>query len=282
MSLVMWGVAVVTAFALGFGASRAQAAQSAARPGSAALNQRIDALERKVRLLEDRAAIEKLTRAYGYYIDKKLWDEVIPLFAPDAEVEISNRGVYRNTNGVDRLFRQVIGHGRVGLAAGELSNHMVLQGIVDVAPDGRTANGRWRAFIQIGMWQKAALWAEGTYDIRYVRREGIWQFQRMRWYGTYFAPYDQGWAKQTFSNNAPSTEYPPDAPPSSPYDAYPGHYVPPFPYPNPVSQRPWSLEDTLRYSTTGMDPGTAANAGAANSPLSNGPAPTQPPASAPR
>lgn len=279
MSTWVWLVAILAAFGLGVIGSQARAAE----PARKQLEQRVEVLERKVRLLEDRAAIEKLTRAYGYYIDKKVWDEVVPLFASDATVEISNRGVYRNTSGVERLFKQVIGRGHPGLADGELSNHMVLQGVVDVAPGGQTATGRWRAFIQIGMWQKAALWAEGTYDIRYVKHNGVWQFQYMRWYGTYFAPYDKGWAKQSFSNNAPSTEHAPDAPPSSPYDSYPGHYVPPFPYPNPVTGRPWSLEDSEKYSTHGMDAGTAANAGSANTPLSGGPAPASaPPPPTPR
>ena len=229
---------------------------------------RVAALERRLERLEDQAQIEKLTRAYGYYIDKKVWQEVVPLFSNDAVVEISGRGVYKGSKGVETLFRKVIGRGKDGLADGELSNHMVLQGITDVAPDGKTATGRWRAFIQIGMWQQAALWAEGTYDITYVKENGVWKFQTMKWFGTYFTPYDKGWHQQAFGNNRPSADFPPDAPPSVKYDAYPGHYVPPFPYPNPVTGRRWTQEDTDRYSTKGMDPNDAANARGAGSPLS--------------
>jgi len=121
---------------------------------------RLAALEKRVALEEDRAQIENLTRAYGYYIDKKVWSEVVPLFSKDAVVEISGRGVYKGAKGVDTLFSKVIGRQHKGLADGELSNHMVLQGVTNVAPDGKTATGRWRAFIQIGMWQKMGLWAE--------------------------------------------------------------------------------------------------------------------------
>jgi hypothetical protein len=229
---------------------------------------RLAALEARIERLEDRAAIENLTRAYGYYIDKKVWGEVVPLFSKDAVVEISGRGVYKGGKGVETLFRQVIGRGSDGLAPGELSNHMVLQGVTNVAPDGKTATGRWRAFIQIGMWQKMGLWAEGTYDVRYVKENGVWKFSMMRWYGTYFTPYDKGWAQESFGNNGPSKDFPPDAPQSVQYDSYPGHYVPPFPYPNPVTGRPWTQQDTDRYSTTGMDPSAAANSSAAGSPLS--------------
>lgn len=229
---------------------------------------RLAALEKRVALEEDRAQIENLTRAYGYYIDKKVWSEVVPLFSKDAVVEISGRGVYKGAKGVDTLFSKVIGRQHKGLADGELSNHMVLQGVTNVAPDGKTATGRWRAFIQIGMWQKMGLWAEGTYDIRYVKEDGKWKFSLMRWYGTYFTPYDKGWAQASFGNNGPSKEFPPDAPQSVQYDAYPGHYVPPYPYPNPVTGRPWTQADTDRYSTRGMDPSNAANSSSAGSPLS--------------
>ena len=244
------------------------AATPAAAQGRGTVEARIAALEARIQREEDRAAIENLTRAYGYYIDKKVWGEVVPLFSDDAEVEISGRGVYRGKQGVETLFRKVIGRGTDGLADGELSNHMVLQGVTDVAPDGKTATGRWRAFIQIGMWQKMGLWAEGTYDVKFVKDNGVWKFSMMRWYGTYFTPYDKGWAQASFGNNGPSKDFPPDAPPSVQYDAYPGHYVPPFPYPNPVTGRVWTQEDTEKYSTKGMDPSAAANSQGAGSPLS--------------
>lgn len=256
-----------------FGA--ALTATPAAAQGKPGVEARIAALEARIEREEDRAAIENLTRAYGYYIDKKVWGEVVPLFSDDAEVEISGRGVYRGKQGVDTLFRKVIGRGNDGLADGELSNHMVLQGVTNVAPDGKTATGRWRAFIQIGMWQKMGLWAEGTYDVKYVKENGVWKFSMMRWYGTYFTPYDKGWAQMSFGNNGPSKDFPPDAPQSVQYDSYPGHYVPPFPYPNPVTGRVWTKEDSEKYSTKGMDPNAAANSQAAGSPLSLEAAPGQ-------
>lgn len=258
----------------------AAASPATAQQGGGTLEKRMGALQARINRLDDRAAIENLTRAYGYYIDKKVWGEVVPLFSSNAVVDISGRGIYKGSKGVETLFRKVIGRGNDGLAPGELSNHMVLQGVTTIAPDGKTATGRWRAFIQIGMWQKMGLWAEGTYDLGYVKENGVWKFSKMRWYGTYFTPYDKGWAQSSFGNNGPSKDFPPDAP-TEPYDAYPGHYVPPFPYPNPVTGRVWTKQDTERYSTKGMDPNAAANSSGAGSPLSlegqRQPGGTQPP-----
>ncbi|WP_374655677.1 nuclear transport factor 2 family protein [Phenylobacterium sp.] len=250
-------------------------AAPAAAQNTAALEKRIAALEARVQTQEDIEAINKLTRAYGYYIDKQVWSEVTPLFSDDAVVEISGRGVYKGRKGVETLFQKVIGRNHEGLMDGSLSNHMVLQGIVNVDPGGKTASGRWRAFIQIGIYQKAALWAEGPYEITYVKENGVWKFKTMHWFGTYFTPFDQGWAKMSFGNNGPSKDFPPDAPPSIKYDAFPGHFVPPFHYPNPVTGRPWTMEDSRKYSTEGMDPSAAANAPSANSPLAAPAAPRQ-------
>lgn len=231
---------------------QAQDAQLAQR--IAALEAKTAQLEHKAQLLEDQSLIEKLTRAYGYYVDKQLWTEIVPLFSDDARVEIAGRGVYRGARGVDRLFRESMGNGRVGLASGALFNHMILQGIVNVADDGQSAKGRWRAFVQIGQNQRMGIWSEGTYENLYVKRDGKWLISDMHFYATYYTPYDQGWYKVAFPNNGPTQNAGPDEPQSVQYDVYPGHYVPPFHYPNPGSGRVWTLQDTARYSTTGEGP----------------------------
>jgi hypothetical protein len=218
------------------------------------LAEKVAQLELRAGRLEDRAAIENLTRAYGYYVDKQLWHEVVALFSSDARVEIAGRGVYKGSKSIDRLFRLAMGGGRIGLADGGLFNHMILQGVVNVADDGRTAKGRWRAFVQIGQHQKFGIWSEGTYENDYVKIDGVWRISGMHFFATYYTPYDQGWAKRALPNNGPSGEYGPDAPPSKIYDVYPGHYVPPFHYPNPVTGRVWTEEDSRAFSTAGQSP----------------------------
>ena len=223
----------------------------------AQLTERIAELEQRVQREEDKSAIEKLTRAYGYYVDKQLWDQVGGLFTTDARVEIAGRGVYRGTAGVDRLFREVMGGGQIGLRSGALFNHLILQGIVDVQPDGKTALGRWRAFVQIGRYERVAIWSEGTYENRYVKEDGVWKIADMHFYATYYTPFDKGWRDGALPNNGPSSEYPPDEPQSVEYDVFPGHYVPPFHYPNPGTGEPWSVEKSRQYSTAGEAPAPA-------------------------
>lgn len=219
-----------------------------------ALAARVADLEHRLQLQEDKDAVEKLTRAYGYYVDKQLWDQVSALFTEDGRVEIAGRGVYKGAAGIDTIFRRVMGRGQIGLRSGALFNHMILQGIVDVSPDGKTALGRWRAFVQIARYRQAAIWSEGTYENRYVKIGGIWKIADMHFYATYYTPFDKGWREVGLPNNRPSKDFPPDEPPSVQYDVFPGHFVPPFHYPNPVTGQPWSEADSRRYSTTGEAP----------------------------
>ena len=144
--------------------------------------------------------------------------------------------MYLGKKGADRLFRGVFGGGKVGLAPDRLFNHFQLQGIVDIDPGGKTAKGRWRAFVQIATYGKSATWSEGVYENTYVKEGGVWKFQKMKFWPTYYTPYDEGWAKKDLPNNGPSKEYPPDFPPTDNAGVFPNlNTMPPFHYKNPVT-----------------------------------------------
>lgn len=205
----------------------------------AALKETVGTLSGRVRELEDIEAIKRLQRGYGYYIDKALWTKVIGLFSDDCEIEIAGRGVYCGKDGADRVFRKLIGQliehpGGEGLIEGQLHNHFQLQGVVHVAKDGQTAKGRWRAFMQVAILGKIAEWAEGPYEMEYVKVEGLWRIRKLLWFATYYTGFDQGWAKGGRIMSQPSEELPPDKPPSYAYGAYPDTFAPPFFYDDPV------------------------------------------------
>ncbi len=192
------------------------------------LQEQVRALQARLQVIEDREAVEKLTRAYGYYVDKGQWGQIVDLFADDSRVEIAGRGVYLGKHGVDTFFSKVLGQGKTGLADGMLFNHLILQGIVDVAPDGRTAQGRWHVFAQVGKYQQFGVWAEGIFANRYVKEGSVWKFSEMHYYATFYTPYADGWAKTTLPNNGPSKEFPPDLPQSVQYDVFPGRSFSPI------------------------------------------------------
>ena len=219
----------------------------------AALEAELATLEGDLGLLEDGKAIKRLQRAYGYYVDKKLSREIGALFAdgPATTAELGGSGVYVGRARIAEFYDRIIGgdagmdaRGRAtqgavaeGIEPGELFNHMILQGVVHVTPDGLTAKGRWRALIQIGQHGESAVWAEGPYENEYVKENGVWKFSKVHWYQTFSAPYSPGWHKVPQPMEPPLADFPPDRPSTAVYQSYPAVYQPPYHYANPVSGR---------------------------------------------
>jgi hypothetical protein len=209
----------------------------------ARLEAQVAALQTRLDELNDIEQINKLTRIYGYYLDKALWDELLPLFTDDCEVEISALGVYVGQRQLGVLFKQFLGQGPAksgpdGLLPGQLYNHMMLQGIVHVDPGGRSAKGRWRSFMQLAEFGKYGRWGEGVETFEYVKDDaGRWRIHKMHFWRSFHTPYEESWATARSPKGGMQEAYPPDRPPSVDYDPYPGAFIAPFHYPNPVTGR---------------------------------------------
>jgi len=197
---------------------------------------RIRSLSERVERIEDVRACERLQRAYGYYVDKAMWQEVADLFGPESTLEIGGRGVFV---GKKRVFEYMsVGLGPSGPQPGQVINHMQFQGIVTVAPDGQTARGRWRAFVIGGSPWAAVNWGSAMYENHYRKVNGVWQIEKLHAPFTMYTLYKDGWHKVTTPNTRPeSFPPPPDLPPSVVYLTYPNYYCAPFHYPNPVTGR---------------------------------------------
>src|ERR1700754_1761260 len=83
---------------------------------------RLDRLEVEVVRAEDVRAIKKLQRAYGYYADRGLWEELADLFADDAIANYPSGGFDGNAS-IRAMFVKNLGQGRAGLAEGRIYNH---------------------------------------------------------------------------------------------------------------------------------------------------------------
>lgn len=197
-----------------------------------------DRLAHRVELLSDHAQIDRMQRAYGYYVDKAQWPDIAALFAPDGTYEIGGRGIFIGPKRV--LEYLVTGLGPIGMSTreGVVINHQQFQGIVDVAPDGKTAKGRWTAFIMGGTPKGPGIWGDALYENRYVKDHGVWKFAHVRAAFNMYALYKGGWRTNAVPNTRPdSFPPPPDLPPSDVYLTYPSFYVLPFHYLNPVTGR---------------------------------------------
>ncbi|HLF12757.1 MAG TPA: nuclear transport factor 2 family protein [Gammaproteobacteria bacterium] len=189
-------------------------------------------LAHRALLLSDEQEIENLQKIYGYYLDRRMWDEVADLFAADGTIEMGLRGVYVGKERV-RAFLDLLGP--EGLKDGELNDHVQLQVVVDVARDGRTAKSRSRELNMTGVHESHGEWSEGIYENSFVKENGVWKFKALRYFPTFITDYDQGWAKDAKPVPTASTTLAPDRPPTSVYEIYPKAHIPPYHYDNPVS-----------------------------------------------
>ncbi len=204
-------------------------AASGRRP--AARDRAADLAVRAARLADEQE-VENLQKIYGYYYDRRMWDEVADLFVDDGTIEMAQRGVYVGKPRV-REFLNLLGP--VGLQDGDLNDHVQLQVVVHVAPDGRSAKARSRELNMTGVFESHGEWSEGLYENTFVKDNGAWKIRDLRYFPTFVTDYDKGWALDAKPAPAASTELPPDRPPTSVYAIYPKAHIPPFHSDNPAS-----------------------------------------------
>ena len=59
-------------------------------------------LAARAQRLNDEIEVTNLQHAYGYYVDRKMWDDVADLFAADGTMEIGLQGVYVGRKSIRR------------------------------------------------------------------------------------------------------------------------------------------------------------------------------------
>jgi hypothetical protein len=194
------------------------------------LEAQVRALELRLERLKARDDVENLESTYGYYADKSMQDAISALFADNSTLEILGRGVFV---GRDRVYEYMR---RLGAPTyGTLFNHMQLQPVVHVAADAQSAQVRAHLFVMFGAQDRGAQWGEGVYENNFIRENGVWKYQNLNGFQTFYTDYDKGWAKFSAAMFSPFPGYPPDLPQSVDYGPYPAPFIPPFHYKNPVS-----------------------------------------------
>lgn len=223
-------VLAVALLAVGGGAAHAADRRTPAQQREIArLEQRIARLARETEAVEDVAAIKALQAAYGYYLDRGAWDEVVALFTDDATIEYGNEGVYVGKPHI-RAYFQRLGGGRNGLAPGQLDSRFLIMPVVTLSRDGTAAMGRWKDIALKGQYGQEASWGDGVYENLYVKRDGVWKIKALHRYTDFVAPYDKGWSGSTGEPDISiaARSLPADRPPTFRYDPYPGVFVAPY------------------------------------------------------
>ena len=198
--------------------------------GLAELRAELAELRARVQAAEDYRELVNLQGAYGYYVDKGLWDQAADLFAADGTLEIAGRGVYVGRERVRAYLNHLPPYGH-----GTLYNHMQLQPVLHIDSAAVTAKGRWRTLMMVGWLGKEGRWGEATYENAYVREadesgEARWRIARLHGVINFYCEYDEGWHRGGVKLLRSIEGLAPDRPPSMEYEAYPEPVIAPFHY----------------------------------------------------
>jgi hypothetical protein len=204
----------------------------------------LEELEKEVTRLEDIQAIEDLERIYGYYFDTRRLKEVVDLFSEDAEsVEIESHGQFLGKEGVRRMYLGAVGGGsqprdtsprpRGNWGGGTVI--IQIGGVITLAPDGKTAKGRWHTWLAESFPFAGVMgqyWLHGYYENEFVKENGRWLFKKLYWNTTFYTRFESGWLVQPLVGFLPMPGS--DNPPTAFYP-YPSGYHLPYSFPHPIT-----------------------------------------------
>lgn len=178
----------------------------------------------------DYVSIANLQATYGYYVDKSRWEDAAALFTDDATLEIAGRGLFV---GKEHILEYLTALGP--LEYGRMYNHMQLQPVIHIAPNGQTAQARWRSFMMVGKLGAEARWGEATYENEYRKEAGFWKISKLHSYIGFYVDYDTGWNKGAVELPGTKENTTPDGAPTVQYKPFPDPFIPPYHYRNPVT-----------------------------------------------
>ncbi len=119
-----------------------------------------------------------LQASYGYYVNRRMWDDVTDLFTADGVYEVGGVGVYKGTAGVRRAVERM---GPAGLTHGVLNDRLQFDTVVNFAASRREARVRGMELGLLGDADKGeAYWEVSVYDNRFVTEDGLWKVREMR------------------------------------------------------------------------------------------------------
>jgi hypothetical protein len=148
------------------------------------------ALSDRVAALNDEDDVRNLQNAYGYYVDMRMWDDVVDLFTDDGVIEIGGKA-YKGKAGVRQAMELM---GPQGLSHGIINDHLPFDTLVRVMPGGLEAFARGTELAMVGDADAGtARWEVNVFRNRFVREGALWKIREMRITPVMVADYTPGW-----------------------------------------------------------------------------------------
>jgi hypothetical protein len=164
------------------------AAQIAPADGLASIRARLVQLESVLHNAQALRDIKRLQYSYAHYAESGLWLDLGDLFAANGVAHYA-QGDFRGPESLRKFYLQELGRGQLGLAEGRIYPHIMIQPVVTVAEDGKTAKGRWHVIAMLGSYGSSASWAGVVYENRYVFEDGVWKISELSYNSQYTGRY---------------------------------------------------------------------------------------------
>ena len=152
-------------------------------------------LDRRLRVLEDIEAIKQLKFRYADACDRGYdFDTLADCFTEDAIWDGGLFGRHEGREAIREFFRGV--SSEIPFAIHYMMNP-------SISVDGDEASGQWYLFqtctFAVG---NTAIWGAARYDEQYRRVDGGWKFFRLNLISSFWTPFEEGWVKRPFMQEA--------------------------------------------------------------------------------
>lgn len=165
-------------------------------------------LARRVARLEAREEIGELMAEYLYLADRDPdADKVAALFAEDAVWEPrGNFALEQEPSEGREAIRELFAALPQTMSFGA---HYVTNAVIEVGADLETARGRWHTLELLTKENPTVeLAAVAWYDNDFVRVDGRWRFQRIRFEDALCFPFAEGWSETRFVSLVSGERFP--------------------------------------------------------------------------
>jgi hypothetical protein len=147
----------------------------------------------RIARLQDETDVQNVQHALGYYLDRKLYDDVADLFAANGAMRFGTAAAARGAQAIKAALVKQFGPSP--LQRGELFDHLLMGTVVTIDADGRHAQARTTQLGQLGRMGDYANWELGEFENRFVKEGSTWKLQEVRFQPTLVSDFDLGWAR---------------------------------------------------------------------------------------
>ncbi|KAH7389644.1 hypothetical protein DE146DRAFT_664880 [Phaeosphaeria sp. MPI-PUGE-AT-0046c] len=162
-------------------------------------------LAARIQRLNDEDDVRNLMHAHGYYVDRRMWTDVVDLHMVNTTIQLANGKEFTGKDGVRKVLERM---GPEGLTKGINNDHPIFDMIVEVHANGKEATVRGIEIAMVGDTStQAASWEFNVFRNRMVKEVGIWKVQHVQITPLIVADYYKGWGNG--GSGVPNSYVPP-------------------------------------------------------------------------